>query len=412
LQSERDGATLRFIYRCRFGTEMAIHSETARHRSRHDRDLRVYLTFWVGLLLLTLAAAGWAIFSRHGGKTILVEAAIEPQQRMFWKIGYPRLGGTIDATNLKPAHLSGQDFTFYGWGRAQFVLNIFAAVPLSGSRRSIFGSSEKILASDHMDLRSRDPLRLRVDYYFDAAWRSFEHSTGTVSLISYTPFSELPPEKRRDQVLQGVAWVTGKSGTRFDLITGQVSDCVPECSGSFADFAGHVYPSDPPQFRGPGADGVNRVVINAGEDTALGRKLSRAFDKSQGFLVFAATPSELDVQEFAEQVHLTANSGRFNFDGQTFLLDPSQPLRIQFDRAHPGQIRVSRADGVATARINGIAHEVQLGEEDLTPRRIDEWPWYVQMLFGIMLTLCVERLISILRLSDNALLRRVAKQDD
>ena len=128
--------------------------------------------------------------------------------------------------------------------------------------------------------------------------------------------------------------------------------------------------------------------------------------------MFAAKPSELDVQEFAERVYLTANSGSFNSNGQTFLLDPSEPLRIQFDRAHPGQIRISRADGVATARINGIAHEVQLGEEDLTPRRIDEWPWYVQMLFGIVLTLCVERLISILRLSNNALVRRVAKQED
>lgn len=328
MQSKRHGATLGFIYRIRFGTEMAIHSETERHRLLHDRDLRVYVTFWVGLLLLTLAIAGWAIFSRHGGRTILVEATIEPQQRMFWKIGYPRLGGTIDVTNLRPAHISGQDFAFYGWGRAQFVFNLFAAAPLSGSSKSWFGGSEKILASDHMHLRSQEPLRLSVSYYFDAAWRSFEHSAGTASLISYTPLSELPPQKRQDQVLQGLASVTGKSGSRFDLTTSEESDCVPECTGSFADFEGHIYPSDPPQFRGPGADGVNRVVVNADADTASGRNLSPTFDKSQGFLVFAAKPSELDVQEFAERVYLTANSGSFNSNGQTFLLDPSEPLRI------------------------------------------------------------------------------------
>jgi hypothetical protein len=379
-----------------------------------ERALRSYLTFWIGLLVLTLSVAGWAIFSRHGGKTISVEATVEPLKRMFWKIGYQRLGDTIDSTNLKPARISGQDFTFYGWGNAQFVFNIFAAAPLPGSAKNEFGGgSEKILSSDHMNLHSQEALRLNVNYYFDATWRAYEYSTGSASLISYTPIAELPPDRRRDHVLHGMASVTGKSGTRFDLKTQEQTDCIPECSGSFATFAGSIYLMDPPQFHGEGADGVNRVVINAAADTKLGSKLSGVFNNSQGFMVFALTPSEFDVQEFAERVYLTANRGHFNFDGQTFLFDPSEPLKIQFDRIRPGQIRIFLMEGVPTVRIDGIAHEVQLGKDELTPRRINEWPWYVQMLFGIVLTLCVERLISILRLSDNGLVSRlVAKPND
>jgi len=174
------------------------------------------------------------------------------------------------------------------------------------------------------------------------------------------------------------------------LTTNEQLGCRPDCKGAFADFDGQVDASNPPQYGGPGAENISRLIIDG-----AARSRSPVGPDTQGFSLFAVQPTEFSVDEYAEEVILPANRGLLTFNGQPYPLGRAAPLKIKFDRTNPARIEIAAGE-MALMRLDGVADEVYLGEENLMPRRIDSWPWYVQLIFGAIIAFCGERLYSAL----------------
>lgn len=343
------------------------------------------IALWGGLLTSVLLIGAWGFFSKPGDRPLSVQAQLEPNNKLYWKQGFPRIGGAITLGNAKAATVTATQFAFEGWGKAKFVFDLFGAAPLMGATPDVFRVPTLELDS-HVDLDTAQPARLRILFYRGATWRAFERGNATLLISSLS--SQIEP---RDSIMHGLVDITGIDSSKFRLTTGNEPGCSPECTGTFSDFNGSIFLTDPPSYGGPGARNITRVIVNGSAHAG-----SRVTDYNHGFTLFAVQPAEFHIDEYAEEAEFRANRGSLTFNGQLFPLGPAAPLKVRFSETNPARLEISTGD-MAVLRLDGTANEVHLGDDDLMPRRIDAWGWYWQLLLGAVLSFSGERLFGLLR---------------
>jgi len=349
---------------------------------------------WALLLLGTLAFATWAYFARSGPVPLSVKAELSDQwaTAIEWKVG--RSSEPFAPTTMRPPQITTRNFAIYVWNGTRLLLDIFASAPMQGCTTGL-------QIADEIHVTADDPVTLTLHYDAGAGpWRTLSYGAATFFLTAAAMHKE-EADAGRSNGFYGLVGVEGKAGGGFKMRAASASGS-PSCAGTFADFKGAIYAMWPPRYRGPGKEGINRITLDAPAGVRrfddLGLTVAHAY---QGMVVFAADATGLADQDYAERVELSPKTGTLTFGRQFNVpLVPNVLLDIAFDKSSLGRLDLSSHASPGESpliSIFGAASDTRLGDDNLTPRRIERFPWWVQTVIGLVIAFCAERLYGSVR---------------
>jgi hypothetical protein len=360
------------------------------HKSKFRKFLSSYkplramrAAVWRVFLVLTLIVVSFGIFRHSGGDSVLVEGEIDSSDTLDWRVNIPRIGkNTVDGSKLKAVRMEAQDLYIDGWRGASLLLDIFAKAPLA--------TASQEFESEGVEIKAAERMNLRVSFYPWYSRRRLTIAPDWLILVAYR-FDDEPSVREMSDSYYGYGHLGGVDSSRFTLESDS-DDCGNRCVQQFAEFKGVELLSDPPKYQGIGADGITRITIQSKtnrHDPELNHTFW-GFKNTRGLMIRAANAKDVHIDDYASEVFLHLSNGRLDYDNRQTQIVEHLPVSIEFDETNLGSIAIASGT-TATIKVRGIAHRVFVGDENLTPRAIEKWHWYVQMIIGILIAFFAER---------------------
>jgi hypothetical protein len=350
---------------------------------------------WALLLLGTLAFGTWAYFAHSGPVPLSAEAELSDQlaTAITWRTG--QSSERFKPSTMHPAQITARRFSIYVWNGTRFLLDIFASAPMEACTAGL-------QIADEIHLTAHDPITLTLEDDNGAApWRTLDYG-GSTFLLTATAMAKENSDAGRSNSFHGLVWIKGNGGGRFKISV-KSADGSPSCAGTFADFKGSIYPTRPASYEGPGKEGINRITLDAPGGVRRFDSLGfQVLGSHQGIAIFAADATDFADQDYVEAILLSPKSGTLNFGRQFNVpLVPNVWLDIIFAESGLGRFNLtSHLSGRREApvmKVAGTASDTYLGDENLTPRRLEGFPWWVQTMIGLIIAFCSERLYGSVR---------------
>jgi hypothetical protein len=330
---------------------------------------------WTLLLLGALAFATWAYFARSGPVPLSVEAELSDQRSpaIAWKIG--RSSEAFAPSTTHPAHITARRFDIYVWNGTRLMLDIFASAAMKACTTGL-------QIADEIHLTADDPITLTLGYDNGAVpWRILQY-VGSTFFLTAAGLRKEESDAGWSDGFYGRVGIKGNAGGKFEIRAASDNGS-PSCPGTFADFEGTIFANMwPPSYQGPGKEGINRITLNAPSGVRRFDDLNfEVASAHQGIAVFAADATDFADQDYVERVELSPKSGTLNFGRQfNVSLVPNVLLEIAFDKSSLGRLNLSSHASPGESpvmKVAGAASDTRLGYENLTPRRIEGFPWWV-----------------------------------
>lgn len=304
--------------------------------------------------------------------------------------------------------ITANTYVFHVWNGATLSLDLFATpdTPLKCNDQELGGEQkareaaknaitrpyDPNLRSNYMTIHSEFPVNVRLEVAQSRGIIRFNRSSVDFAYYRYKNDSVAANTYTKDD-LHRLGKIKGQDGSSFTLAASD-SKGERDCTGAFKAFNGQTLLSWPPQYVGEGANGVIRLMIETTPNVIMpiaGNLFPSVAEQVQAIHVTALENTKIGFGLPINSVAVRGlNDTEVTYHGVPHQVADTDLLDVEFDRNTPGKFVVDGNEKRVV--ISGPVDHIKVNDENITPRYIDDWPWYAQMLFGVILAILAEHL--------------------
>lgn len=347
-----------------------------------------------GGLLLTVGVLTWAAFTH--GKPISVEFETQAQRSswLVWQTA-PRL---FLEESSAPRIKAKKHLGFHVWNGGTFIVDLLTSgtpllrqpgvTPYSG----IDSDSEMRLYLAHTNLvGAKGILKMGGSV-----------GTGGAELFVLVLLGPHINDTKQTVSSNRSHWhgtIYGTEGRPFEMEHGFEEETL---TGQFGSSEGVIgYHTDPPQWNVPFGKDMYRDRLHSESTTPPGpaelpMTLVPESIRNEAATIVATEDAQIDMTAtITSMLSHKTSSGHLLYAEKTRAIFEGMTVSMEFPTNSPGKLVLIGPD--TRIKITGTPTKVLLDDENITPRRIEEWPWHAQMMIGMLITFFGERAVNAMK---------------